>query len=142
MVLFHQDSPSKLCMHLPCPLRATCPAHFLLLNSICRIIFGMQYRLAISKCTAVGSMPLHVSWCGSKQFECSTKFHLYFVAVCIACLTHKDSTSLTHGVYLLCTALKINSDYFPKQHNWLVFVMNMQCDFCDAETDILKLYLH
>jgi hypothetical protein len=44
MVAFPQISPQKSCMYLSFPLRATCPAHLILLYVLTRIIFGDEHR--------------------------------------------------------------------------------------------------
>ena len=43
MVSFHQVSQPKSCMHLSCPLCATCPAH-LILHDLMNGTFGEEYR--------------------------------------------------------------------------------------------------
>ena len=55
--LFPSGSPTKiLYIHLLSSIRATCPAHFILLDSITRKIFGEQYRsLSSSLCSFLHS---------------------------------------------------------------------------------------
>ena len=51
-----QVSPPKPCIHLSSPLRATCPAHLILLDLITRTRFGEQYRpLGSSLCSFLHS---------------------------------------------------------------------------------------
>jgi hypothetical protein len=44
----------------------------------------------------------------------------------------------THFIHVFCVILRINSDY-SLNGNWRVFVIDIQCTFCEAENGFLVL---
>jgi hypothetical protein len=51
-------SPPKPCIRLSLPIRATCPAHFILLDFITRIIVDEQYRSLSSSLWSLFQSPV------------------------------------------------------------------------------------
>jgi hypothetical protein len=79
VVSFPQVSPPKLCIYHFSPIHTTCPAHFILLDLITRIIIGEQYRsFSSSLCSFVHS-PVTSSLLGPNIYIWLLVLMLYFV---------------------------------------------------------------
>jgi hypothetical protein len=53
------------------------------------------------------------------------------------CHLRKSLHLATLNIYVLIMILTINTNYFPKQHNWLVFITDMRCVLCEVWTELL-----
>ena len=45
----------------------------------------------------------------------------------------------TQDIYVFCVDLRTNSDYFPLNLNWLVFLIETECVYCAVRTECLNI---